>query len=258
MCVCAGRHHYWAVDPLRLGFSLYIYVPPSLCNTLTTTVLTWYQSRVSFQPHSRHPISALGPTTGFRSAAPGGSSFPPEGNSSPVAGPNRPRRASLLDVTPPRAPSRSAPVGRSCPRLRAPAPVHTLPQVAIHRHQQPSWRLMSPLPFSGRQHHRLPGRGRGQPPPSRHVHGRATPAPRLRHAAPSSPGGSGALLPRRPRICDVGPCRPQPREQLLSPEKTAAGPIAASAAAPLPFLVSGGCCFFPFLLVRWPLRLVSL
>jgi hypothetical protein len=140
VCVCAGRHHYWAADPLRLGFSLYIYVPPSLSNTLTTTVLTWYHSRVSFQPHSRHPISALGPTTGFRSIAPGGSSFPPEGNSSPVAGP----QPSQAGKPPGRhAAASSLALGTCWSLLSAP----TCPSAGAHappsRHTPPSAALMA-------------------------------------------------------------------------------------------------------------------
>jgi hypothetical protein len=41
----------------------------------------------SSHPHNHHPISVLGPVTGFRAASPGGSSFPLGGSSSPAAGP---------------------------------------------------------------------------------------------------------------------------------------------------------------------------
>jgi hypothetical protein len=63
------------------------------------------------------------------------------------------------------------------------------------RRRQPSWRPMPPLPFSGRHRRRLPGRGRGLPPPSRRGspprcparHGLPPPLCWSRSATPSLP-----------------------------------------------------------------------
>jgi hypothetical protein len=40
LCVCVGRHHYWAAGPLGLGLSLYIYVPHS--SMKYNNRLMWY------------------------------------------------------------------------------------------------------------------------------------------------------------------------------------------------------------------------
>jgi hypothetical protein len=77
--VCVGRHHSWAADPLGLGFYVYICNHHLYAISIKNSILL-HGIRLGFpssHPHSRHPISALGPTTGFRATTSGGSSFPP-------------------------------------------------------------------------------------------------------------------------------------------------------------------------------------
>jgi hypothetical protein len=90
LCVCvSGPPPLLDCRAIRVRVvSLYI-VPHLLSIHQVLQFPKWYQRiRVSSShAHSRDPISALGSATGFRVAAPGGSSFPLGGGSSPAADP---------------------------------------------------------------------------------------------------------------------------------------------------------------------------
>jgi hypothetical protein len=124
LCVCvSGPPPLLGCRAIRVRVvSLYI-VPHLLSIHQVLQFPKWYQRiRVSSShAHSRHPISALGSATGFRVAAPGGSSFPLGGGSSPAADPQPSQNGAQVIVVGlgPRLASRRMVARGTSPSLRS-------------------------------------------------------------------------------------------------------------------------------------------